>query len=167
MEFEKWIPWVIPLLLIFGPIFFKWWRKREAKDPAIIPNEAPVKWRKLDKSQNIRPFSGWTISKTSTFRITSDGIYCNGTAIPVNRIGKAIVYSLKDHPFGKGLSSVLRVETDDDIYDFSISPYRLEKIELPFSVNEEEAEIIPKLYSRLMIIAFIVIVIAVILVKSL
>ena len=167
MQFEKWIPWLIPLLLIFGPIFFKWWRKREAKDPSISPNEALVKWRKIDKSKYIRPFSGWAISRTSTFRITSDGIYCDGTAIPVNRIAKAIVYSSKDHPFGKGLSSILRIETDEDIYDFSISPYRLEKMELPFNVNEEEAEIIPKLYSRLMIIALIIIVIVAILIKRL
>ena len=141
MQFDRWIPWLIPLFLIVGPIIFKWWRKREANDPSIIPNEAPVKWRKLNKSKKIRPFAGWTILKTSTFRITSDGIYCNGTAIPVNSIEKAIVYSLKDHPFGKGLSSILRIETNDDIYDFSISPFRLEKMELPFDVVKEEKKL--------------------------
>lgn len=167
MQFERWFPWLLPLFLIFGPVILKWWRKREADDPSNIPNEAPVKWRKLDKSKNIRPFSAWTISKTSTFRITSDGIYCNGTAIPVNSIEKATIYSLKDHPFGKGLSSILRVKTNDDIYDFNISPFRLEKIELPFDVAKEETEIIPKFYSRLMIIAFIIIVLVALLIKSL
>ena len=167
LRFEELVAWLIPLLMILAPIIIKWWSKREANDPFVHPNEARVKWRKFNKSKKIRPFSGWPISKTSTLRVTSDGIYCNGTVIEVSSIENAIVYNLKDHSFGKGLSSILRIETNDDIYDFSISTFRLEKMELPFDVAKEETEIIPKLYSTIMVIVFIIIVLIAILIKGL
>jgi hypothetical protein len=164
LRFEELVAWLIPLLMILAPIIIKWWSKREANDPFVHPNEARVKWRKFNKSKKIRPFSGWPISKTSTLRVTSDGIYCNGTAISLDSIENATVYYLKDHPFGKGLSSILRIETNDDIFDFSIAVFRLEKMELPFDVTKEETEIIPKLYSRVMIIGFVILVLIFILI---
>lgn len=158
LQFEIWVSWLIPLLMILAPIIIKWWSKREANDPFIIPNEVRVKWRRLTKSTKFRPFSGWPISKTSTLRVTSDGIYCNGTVITLDSIENATVYYSKDHPFGMNLSSVLRIETNDDIYDFSIPIFRLEKMELPFDVVKEEAQAIPKLSSRVTVIVSIIIV---------
>jgi hypothetical protein len=95
--------------------------------------------------------------------VTSDGIYCNDTAIAVSSIENAIIFNLKHHTFGKGLSSILRVETNDDIYDFSVPTFRLEKMKLPFDVAKEETEIISRLFSRAMVIAYIVIMLILIL----
>ena len=165
MQFDKLIPWLIPIFLIVGPIIFTWLRKREANTSTTLPNEAPVKWRQLNKSEDKPPFIGWASSKRSTLRITSDGIYCNGTAISLNAIEKAIIYSPKDQPLWQGLSSVLRIVTDEGIHDFSISPFRLEKMELPFEVIKEEAKAMPKIYSRLLFIAFIIIIIITVLIN--
>ena len=129
MSFDNWIPWLVPIFLIFAPLILKWYRKREANISSSLSNEAPVRWRKFDISKNIKPFFGWAGASAKAFlQISSDGIYCADFSIPFIRIKKATVYSPTDHPFRKGSYSILRLETSDTVYDFSISPYRLEKM---------------------------------------
>jgi len=165
LSFDNWIFWVGFIFIILGPIIFKWLRKREANSSSNVPNEAPVKWRKSDISENRTPFWGWAGASSKGFlRISSDGIYCADFSIPFTKINKATVYSPRDHPFGKGSYSILRIETSDTVYDFSISPYRLEKIKLPVEIVHEETEIVPKVYSKLILPSVIFIIIIIMLV---
>ena len=146
MSFENWIPWLSFIILIFGPFIFKWYRKREANSSTSLPNEALVRWRQFDISKNKQPFSGWAGASTKALlRMSSDGIYCADISIPFTKIKKATAYSPTDHPFGKSSNLILRIETRDMVYDFSISPYRLDKMKLPFEITYEGAQIVPKI----------------------
>ena len=139
--------------------------KREADRSTELPNEASIYWRKLDLSSKTLPFSGWAVSKRNLLRITSDGIYCGETTIQIKDIEKAVIFSPTDSPLGKGSQRILRITTDHALYDINISPFKLEKMDLPFETENSATELVPKKYSRLIFPTLFIILILMILIN--
>ncbi len=162
-----WLPTAVCSLIFVGPLVLRWVQKRVAMKATAFPHQARVKWRKLDIGTNTRPFSNWIGTYSGIFRVTTDGIYCDSIIIPRSEVKRAVIYSPSDHPCGSGFLSVLRITTQDAIYDFSISPYNLEKMEMPFEVENAEDEIIPRIYRRTIPILLFIVVLVILAVRFL
>ena len=164
MSFENWIHWLLLLSLTCVPFIIQWYKKTEANRSSNLQNEAPVKWRQFDLLQVKQPFSDWIgASSKGILSVTSDGIYCADISIPLIKIRKATVYSPVNHLLGKASHSILRLETHDTIYDFSISPYRLEKMKWPFELIYEDTLIVSGMFSKIMLTLIILLIFFIIL----
>ena len=143
MVFEFWLQVAAIIFLFVTPLILKRINKRKVTSNVGDLNEVQVKYREFDPSENIQPFSKLLLLKKGTLRITQREVYCDHISISVKDISKAICYQPTESSY-KDSISILRLNTKYRIYDFSISPFALEVMKMPFDLISEEASFISK-----------------------
>jgi len=156
MSTEFWI-YIAGLILTFlVPALFKWYQKKTTGQSFSIQKEFKIKWRRFEAHLNKKPFSGFSEWQKETLIVTYNTMNFGLHSIPFKNVKKAIRYTPKDSVL-KEVSSILRLETDYYTYDIMISPYQLDKMNLPFAIEKEESSIFKGMYKVILIIVIIII----------
>ena len=91
--------------------------------------------RQLARGESLPPFGiEWRHARRGTLRFMPHTLKFEEWGIPYESVRRAELISPSDSPFLGGLS-VLRLSTDDALYEFSINSFRFARSEFPFAIQ--------------------------------
>jgi len=91
--------------------------------------------RQLARGESLPPFGiEWRHARRGTLRFMPHTLQFEEWGIPYESVRRAELISPSDSPFLGGLS-VLRLSTDDALYEFSINSFRFARSEFPFAIQ--------------------------------